>query len=119
MQFWGYRTGRKRIPDWLITAMLQDFKEAGYSKIKLCFESDLENIVKRVKEQLIMEREADEVLLESPVKESQCNGKMERVIQTLEGQIRTVLMDNQLRAGLKIQPTDMAYQYLLNWAAQF
>ena len=53
---WSYRTGRKRIPEWLVPAMLQDLKEAGYSKSRLCFRSDRKRIIKRIKDRFIMER---------------------------------------------------------------
>ena len=89
---WAYRTGRKRITDWLIPAMLQDLKDAGYSKSKLCFRSDQEHVIKKIKDRVVMERDADTVPIESPVRESKCNGKRERAIQTLEGQVRTLLI---------------------------
>ena len=113
---WAYRTGRKRAPNWLIPAMLQDLAEAGYSKSKLCFRSDQENVVKSIKDEIIRERDADSVPMESPVKESKSNGRMERAIQTLEGQVRTIVMDIQLNNGHNIHPAEVVYQYLLNWA---
>ena len=33
---WAYRTGRKRAPNWLVPAILQDLDEAGYSKSRIC-----------------------------------------------------------------------------------
>ena len=113
---WAYRTGRKRAPSWLVPAILQDLAEAGYSKSKLCFRSDQENVVKSIKDQIIAARQADSVPMESPAKESKCNGRMERAIQTLEGQVKTLMMDLQLKSGYKMHPRDLAYQYLIQWA---
>ena len=113
---WAYRTGRKRSPSWLIPAMIQDLNEAGYSKSRQCLRSDQERVIKAIKTDLIRAREADSVPMESPAKESQCNGRMERMIQTLEGQIRTLQMDLKLNSGITVKPDDVAYQYLVNWA---
>ena len=113
---WAYMTRRKKIPGWLVPAMLQDLNEAGYSKSRLCIRSDQEKVVKKIKTDLIAAREADSVPMESPVRESQCNGRMERMIQTLEGQIRTLLMDLKLNANIDLKPSDVAYKYLVNWA---
>ena len=54
--------------------------------------------------------------MESPVKESQCNGRMERPIQTLQGQIRTILVNVQLETGITVNPKSAIYPYLVNWA---
>ena len=113
---WAYRTGRKRAPNWLVPAILQDLDEAGYSKSRICIRSDQERVIKSIKGKIISERMADTVPMESPVKESQCNGRMEKAVQTLEGQIRTLVMDLKLEAGIELSPRAVAYPYLVRWA---
>ena len=113
---WAYRTGRKRAPAWLVPAILQDLAEAVYSKSKLCFISAQENVVKSIKDRIIAESEADSVPMESPAKGSKCNGRMERAVQTLEGRVRTLMMDLQIKSGYKVHPRDLAYLCLIQWA---
>ena len=113
---WAYRTGRKHNPAWLIPAMLQDLEEAGYGHCRLCVRSDQENIIKSIKKGMIDQRTGETVPQESPVKESKCNGKMEKAIQNLEGQMRTLRCAIESETGVWVHPRSRMYNYMLHWA---
>ena len=113
---WAYRTGKKGIPDWLIPAILQDLESAGYGGCRICIRSDQENLIKKVKTKIIMARQGETVPQESPVRESQCNGKMEQAVKAFEGQLRTFMCALETETGIKIRPNSKAYGYMTTWA---
>ena len=113
---WAYRTGRKHNPAWLVPTMMQDLEEAGYGSCRICVRSDQENIIKNIKKELIEQRTGPTVPQESPVKESQCNGKMEKAIQNLEGQMRTLRCAIESETGVWVHPRSRMYNYMLHWA---
>ena len=108
---WAYRTGSKRVPPWLAGAMLKDLEDAGYKNDRICLRSDQEKVIKKLKDEVIAARNALTVPQESPVRKSQCNGRMEQSIRVLEGQIRTYLCAFEDEAGIKIGPGSRAYGF--------
>ena len=70
-----------------VNKLSQALGELGHKKMIL--KSDQEPAILELKELVKIEREDDIVLEESPVKESQSNGEVERAIQEVQGQVRT------------------------------
>ncbi len=69
----------------------------------MILKSDQEPAMLELKELVKIEREDDIVLEESPVKESQSNGEVERAIQEVQGQVRTTKAALESRYKNKIK----------------
>ena len=54
----------------------------------------------------------------SPVKDSQSNGAIERGIQSIEGQVRTLISALQARLGVRISPDDCVLPWLIQHAGE-
>ena len=52
-----------------------------------------------------------------PVKDSQSNGLVERAVQTLEGQVRTMLLALENKISTKINATDDVLPWMIIYAA--
>eukprot|EP00973_Karenia_brevis_P061575 8562709-Karenia_brevis.AAC.1 len=74
--------------------------------------------IKGEEQQLGDSVEEPEVILESsPVGESQSNGKVERAIQSVQGQIRTIKDMVETEAKMKIGPGSSIWPWMIEYAA--
>ena len=93
-------------------------EEAGYGGTTVVLKSDQEQAIMGFKRGVAIARKADTVPIESPVRASKANGKVERAIQSWQSKVRV------LRAYLErmIQkPLDKAHpmmEWLMVWASQ-
>ena len=76
-----YNTKRKGVVAWLPRAIASDMEALGYGGCRVSIKSDQEKAVMAVKRAVAEERSVPTAMLESPVRESQCNGKMEKAVQ--------------------------------------
>ena len=83
-----YNTKRKGVVAWLPRAIGSDLEALGYGGCRVSIKTDQEKAVMAVKRAVAEERSAPTAMLESPVRESQCNGKMEKAVQKWQGQFR-------------------------------
>ena len=67
--------------------------------------SDSEASVMAVKRTIAEWRSAPTPMLETPVRESMCNGKMERAVRTVQGQLRTLKFALEENIGVNIEAT--------------
>lgn len=63
---------------------------AGYSGVKVTIRSDQEPAILVLKNALALERKAETSCIEGPVRESKCNGLVERVSRNWRDQCRTL-----------------------------
>ena len=89
--------------------------------VKCDQESGLKAVIEKARVYLgqrVAEWAPDQIGLEhSPVKDSQSNGMIERCIQSIEGQIRTLRSALQERLGFKIEPDECIFTWLVMHAA--
>ena len=71
-----------------IKRLSEDVGALGYSRLVL--KSDQEPAIKELKARVKMERAEDIIMEESPAYEHRANGEVERAIQTVQGQVRTL-----------------------------
>ena len=71
-----------------VKRLSEDIGAMGYNRIVL--KSDQEPAVKDLKARVKAERSEDIIMEESPAYEHRSNGEVERAIQTVQGQIRTL-----------------------------
>ena len=88
-----------------VKRLAEDIGALGYSWVIL--KSDQEPAVKELKARVKMERGEDIIMEESPAYEHRSNGEVERAIQTVQGQVRTLKSAMETRydtVGLGVQP---------------
>ena len=71
-----------------IKRLSEDIGALGYSRVVL--KSDQEPAIKELKARVKMERAEDIIMEEAPAYEHRANGEVERAIQTVQGQVRTL-----------------------------
>ena len=76
-----YVTRRKGVELWLPRAVSSELETLGYGGCRVNLKNDQENAVMDVKRSLAAEQFSPTSMFESPVRESQSNGKMEKAIQ--------------------------------------
>ena len=112
----AYMVSKKGFDKYAVGCMVRDVDHSGYNKLIL--KSDQENSVLDVINATRRERaEHIEIAKEdSSVGEHPENGKIERAIQTLEGQVRTMKLALESRYGTQISETHVIWPWLITYA---
>ena len=113
-----YVTKKKGAVVWLPRAINSDLESLGYGGCRVSIKTDQEKSVMAVKRAVADERSAPTAMLESPVRESQCNGKMEKAVQKWQGQLRTLKLALEDNIGSKINVKSKIFEWLSYWAAE-
>ena len=79
--------------DWLV----EKLQVAGYGGVKVTLKSDNEASIIALKAATAVCTKAETALIESPVRESQCSGHVERAVRTWRDQYRTMRHDVEHR----------------------
>jgi len=97
---------------------LELIAEAGDASQRIMVKTDQENSVKALIEDLVAQREEGRTIVEeSPVKSSGSNGVVERAAQSVEGQIRVVLMALEEKIGRQIDPEEAVVTFIPEYSA--
>ena len=92
--------------------------ELGDSTGRVLVKTDQEPAIKSFVKDLIVAREEGRTITEeSPVKSSGSNGRAERAVQALEGQIRILLLSLEARVGQSIDAKEPVVTYMPEYAA--
>ena len=70
--------------------LTEKIDKAGCKGVKIVLRSDQEESIKALKKAVAIKRQAETVMLESPVRDSRANGAAERAIRTWAAQVRTL-----------------------------
>ena len=91
---------------------------AGYAGVKVTLRSDRERSILALKRALAIKREAETAMVESPVRESKSNGRIERAIRTWRDQFRTLRHQFERRMKVKMEKNGVLSSWLSSWAAE-
>ena len=80
--------------------------------------SDQEEAIIALKKAVAVKRQAETVLIESPVRDSRANGAAERAIRTWASQLRTIRHQVEHRLQEKINNESPLMTWLVAWAAE-
>ena len=70
-----------------------------------------------MKKAIAIHRQAETVLLESPVRDSKANGATERAVRTWAGQLRTLRHHLESRLKRSVPKDSAMMSWLVSWAA--
>ena len=114
---WTLAVDRKGADENVVKWLVEKSEECGYSGIKLTLKSDQEPAMLALKKAMAFRRKAETPLIESPVRESKSNGKIERAIRRWQGQFRTLRHHLEARLGCKIEMDGALVEWLIVWTA--
>ena len=79
--------------------------------------SDQEEAIMALKKAVAMYRQAETVMLESPVRDSKANGADERAVRSWAGQLRTIRHHVERRLKTSIPKDSAMMRWLVSWVA--
>ena len=82
---WVLPVDRKGPVEYVVAWIIRKLDEAGYSGVPLTLKSDQEPMIKDLKTSVALRRQGATSPIESPVRESQSNGTIERAIRSWHG----------------------------------
>ena len=117
---WAYRVPNKGIMDeahWLPERTVQHLENAWMNRTKIQFMSDQEPSIVSV-QKVIMEMRPNTIPTNSPVGESECNGRIENIIRMVQEKVR--VLRHQVEQGIRTAIPDNAptMSWLVRWAAE-
>lgn len=117
---WAYRVPNKGIledAEWLPERMVKDIDDNGMRHEKIQMKSDQEPAIVAV-QKAIQDLRPNVIPTNSPVGESECNGRVENCIRRIQEKVR--VLRHQLEQGVKMKIPDEApiMAWLVRWAAE-
>ena len=117
---WAYRVPNKGVLEeahWLLERMIQDLDNSGMRHEKIQMKSDQEPSIVIV-QRAIQELRPNVIPTNSPVGESECNGRVENTIRRIQEKVR--VLRHQVEQGIKAKIPDDApiMSWLVRWAAE-
>ena len=101
-RIWAYRVlnkGASTDAAWLARRILQDLDNVGYTDAAIQFKTDREPAIVQFQAAIQNLRAVPMIPINSPVVESECNGRVENVIQ--REQEKTLVLRHQLETNIK------------------
>ena len=97
--------------------IVDKLEENGYAGVPVTINSDQEPAMMKLKQTIAVRRKAETPLIESPVRESQANRRIERAIRKWQAQFRTLRHHLESRLGTKIDNGSAIVEWLIVWTA--
>ena len=107
---------RKGVVPWVTRAIDSELEFMGYRGCRISVKSYHEQAILAVKRSVAELRSAPTSMIESPARESMCNGKMEKAFQNIQGQLRTLQLALEENIGVKIDVKSQIIAWLCTWA---
>ena len=92
-------------------------EQSGYNGEKSTFKSDQEPSIVALKSSIAASRIGETVPIESPVRASKSNGRMENAVKIWQGQLRTIKHFDESRLGIRIAPGSALFSWLIPYSA--
>ena len=91
--------------------------ESGNAGTKVVIKSDQEESIIALKKAVTIRRQAETVLIESPVRDSRANGSAERTVRSWAAQVRTLRHHLESRIKTKVPKESPLMSWIVSWAA--
>ena len=103
---------------WLPNRMAKDIDNSGSKEVQVPIKSDQEPAVVTVQEEIRELRRGRTICVNSPVGESECNGRAENAIRRVEVKVRTLRSFIEDRTKSKIDMATPFATWLIRWAGE-
>ena len=110
---------RQKEPDpWITGKTKDDIKEVGYGGAPVRIKSDQEPAIVDVQRAVIAKRgNAPTTPVNSPVGDSQSNGRVENAIKKVRNMVKTILSSLESRWGIRVIRDHPVHPWVFEWAA--
>ena len=115
---WAMVVDHKGAQESSVRWLKNKIKESGHSGTKVTVKSDQEVAIVALKKAVAIKRQAETVLIESPVRDSRANGTIERAMRTWAAQTRTMRHHLESRLKAKVPKESPLMTWLATWAAE-
>ena len=112
---WAVPVDNKGVKEWIVKWCNSKIEEAGYMGKELTLKTDGEPALMELKRAVMAKRVGVTVPVESPVRQSKCNGGMERAIRTWQAQYRTLKIYFEEKIEKKMGLEHELSQWLAMW----
>ena len=115
--FWAVGIDEKGATDSMVKFGVGIMEQPGYSGEQVTFKTDQEPSLIALKRSISASRVGETVPIESPVRSSKSNGRMEHSINIWQAQLRTIKHHVESRIGCKIKPGGVLFSWLIPFCA--
>ena len=116
---WSYALKDKSIlsgEGWIQRRIVRDIDNAGHKEVKLQFKSDQEASIVALQGEVQRIRSGRSIPINSPVGESESNGRVENAIRRVQEKVRTLKSHVEGEAGIRIDKMDDFMSWMVKWA---
>ena len=110
--------GHKGPQPWVVRWVVAKLNTIGYAGVEITVKSDGEAAIKALVNAIAVARKAVTAIIQSPARESQCNGAVERAVRTWRGQFVTLKDYAERGMGTEIEVDGKVLQWLAVYAAE-
>ena len=103
--------------DGVVKWIVDKLEESWYAGVPVTINSGQEPAMMKLKQAVAVRRKAETPLIESPVRESQAKGRIERTIRKWQAQLRTMRHHLESRLGAKIDNNSALVEWMIVWLA--
>ena len=108
----------KGVVPWVVQFVVKKLDTLGYGGTKITIKSDGEPAMKALVEAVAVARKAPTAIIQSPKRESKCNGAVERAVRTWRGQLVTMKCQLEAEADFELDHKEAIVEWLVMWAAE-
>ena len=99
---WALPVDKKGPVEWVVKWIVEKLDNIGYRGQTLTIKTDQEPAIKTLKMAVAAKRVGATTPIESPVRESKCNGAVERAVRVWQGQLRAMKNHFEANIGAKL-----------------
>ena len=115
---WAMAVDHKGPTDSSVKWITRKIDESGNAGTKVVIRSDQEESIIALKKAVTIRRQAETVLIESPVRDSRANGSAERTVRSWAAQVRTLRHHLETRIKTKVPKESPLMSWIASWAAE-
>ena len=116
--FWALGVRNKTVTEQVVKYFKDILDESGYEGEKITMKTDQEPSMLALKRAVATARSGETVPIESPVRASKSNGRMENAIGVWQGQLRTIKHHAEAKLGRRIEVDGVLFSWLIPFCTQ-
>lgn len=118
---WSYAPRDKTIlggTGWIQKRLAHDIDNAGHKNVKVMIKSDQEKSMVALQHEVQRLRDAKTIPVNSPVGESECNGRVENTIRRVQDKTRTLKNHIAAETGLELDKLHDMMSWVIRWSGE-
>ncbi len=111
-------TKRKGVVQWVVTYVVKKLETLGYGGTKITVKSDGEVSIVALMSAIAVGRRAETAIIQTPKRESKCNGSVERAVRTWRGKLITLKCHMETELKIELGHKAAVVEWMVMWAAE-